>query len=295
MENEGGIMKTGLVDVGGGMRDIYGAGVLDYCLDQGIGFDCCIGVSAGSANVTSFLAGQKGRNYRFYTEYAFRKEYMGFENWLKKRNYVDLDYIYGTLSNSDGEYPLDYEQMCAGGEELLIVAANALTGKPHYFRKQDLKQDCYDPVKASSCVPMVNSPYFINGIPYYDGGIADPIPVDKCLEEGCDQVVLILTRPKEYRRSPDRDRLAVRHLKHRYPLAAQAMMKRAETYNRELDHAAELERQGKVLIIAPDDIGKMKTLTKDLETIKALYRKGYEDGSKIMPYVRRSEDSAPER
>ena len=37
-------MKTGLVDVGGGMRDIYGAGVLDYCLDQGIRFDCCVGV-----------------------------------------------------------------------------------------------------------------------------------------------------------------------------------------------------------------------------------------------------------
>jgi len=288
-------MKTGLVDVGGGMRDIYGAGVLDYCLDQGIRFDCCIGVSAGSANVTSFLAGQRGRNYRFYTEYAFRKEYMSFGNWLRKRSYVGLDYIYGTLSNSDGEYPLDYERMASGKEELWIVAANALTGKPHYFDKADLKQDCYDPVKASSCVPMVNRPYFIDGIPYFDGGIADPIPVDKCLEAGCDQVVLILTRPKEYRRSPDRDKMAVRHLKRRYPLAAQTLMRRAETYNRELDHAIELERQGKVLIIAPDDIGKMKTLTKDLETIKALYYKGYEDGRKIMPYVRRSEDFVPGR
>ena len=125
-------MKTGLVDVGGGMRDIYGAGVLDYCIDQGIRFDCCIGVSAGSANVTSFLAGQRGRNYRFYTEYAFRKEYMSFGNWLRNRSYVGLDYIYGTLSNSDGEYPLDYERMVSGKEDLWIVAANALTGKPHY-------------------------------------------------------------------------------------------------------------------------------------------------------------------
>ena len=72
-------------------------------------------------------------------------------------------------------------------------------------------------------------------------------------------------------------------------------MQRAETYNRELELAIELERQGKVLIIAPDDIGKMKTLTKDLETIKALYYKGYEDGRRIMPYVRRSEGCAPGR
>ena len=38
-------MKTGIVDVGGGLRGIYAAGVLDYCMDQGIHFDLGIGVS----------------------------------------------------------------------------------------------------------------------------------------------------------------------------------------------------------------------------------------------------------
>ena len=67
-------MKTGIVDVGGGMRGIFAAGVFDYCMDQGICFDLVIGVSAGSANAASFLAGQRGRNYEFYTEYSFEKE-----------------------------------------------------------------------------------------------------------------------------------------------------------------------------------------------------------------------------
>lgn len=67
-------MKTGIVDVGGGLRGIYAAGVLDYCMDQGIHFDLGIGVSAGSANLASFAAGQRGRNFQFYTEYAFRKQ-----------------------------------------------------------------------------------------------------------------------------------------------------------------------------------------------------------------------------
>ena len=58
--------KVGLIDVGGGLRGAYGAGVLDRCIDDGIRFDYCIGVSAGSANVAAFLAGQKGRNLRFY-------------------------------------------------------------------------------------------------------------------------------------------------------------------------------------------------------------------------------------
>lgn len=95
-------MKTGVVDVGGGLRGVYAAGVYDYCMDQGIRFDLCIGVSAGSANAAAYIAGQKKRNFPFYTEYPFRKEYMSIRNFIKKHSYLDLDYIYGTLSNSDG-------------------------------------------------------------------------------------------------------------------------------------------------------------------------------------------------
>ena len=63
-----GTMKTGIIDVGGGMRDIYGAGILDGCLDLNISFDYGIGVSAGSGNIATFLAKQRGRNKRFYLE-----------------------------------------------------------------------------------------------------------------------------------------------------------------------------------------------------------------------------------
>lgn len=53
-------MKTGVIDVGGGLRGIYAAGVFDYCIDAGIRYDLGIGVSAGSANIASYLAGQRG-------------------------------------------------------------------------------------------------------------------------------------------------------------------------------------------------------------------------------------------
>ena len=95
-------MKTGVVDVGGGLRGIYAAGVFDWCMDNGIRFDLGIGVSAGSANLASYAAGQRGRNFRFYTEYAFRHQYMGLGNFISKRSLFDPDYVYGTLSCSDG-------------------------------------------------------------------------------------------------------------------------------------------------------------------------------------------------
>ncbi len=59
------MMKTGVIDVGGGLRGVYAAGVFDYCMDQKIQFDLGIGVSAGSANVASYIAGQKKEIMRF--------------------------------------------------------------------------------------------------------------------------------------------------------------------------------------------------------------------------------------
>ncbi|MBR6199984.1 MAG: patatin family protein [Spirochaetales bacterium] len=277
--------KIGLVDMGGGMRGIYGAGVLDYCMEQDILFDYCVGVSAGSANITSYLAGQHGRNYKFYTEYAFRKEYMSVGNLIKKHNYVNLEYIYGILSNSDGEYPLDYNAMMSCRSVFRIVAMNALTGEPYYFDKSDMHQDDYGAIKASSCVPAVNLPYIIEDIPYFDGGMTDPLPFERCFAAGCDRVVLILTRPKTYRRKPDRDRVIAGLLQHSYPQAADRMRHRADIYNLQLETALRLERAGRLLIVAPDNIGKMKTLTKDKQTVIGLYHKGKSDAEVIKQFV----------
>ena len=68
--------KIGVVDAGGGLRDIYGAGIFDYLLDNNISLDYGIGVSAGSANIASYLAKQKGRNKVYYKDYSFRKSVM---------------------------------------------------------------------------------------------------------------------------------------------------------------------------------------------------------------------------
>lgn len=277
-------MKTGLIDVGGGSRDIYGAGVLDFCLDHGITFDYCIGISAGSANLASFLAGQRGRNYVFYTDYFFRKEYASLHNMLVKRNYVDLDYVYDTLSNSEGEYPLDFRAMYENPTRFLVEACDANTGEAVYFDKQDLRPGQTDIFKASSCLPLVCTPCPVDGRECFDGGLADPIPLQKAFDDGCDRVIVILTRPKNQNRVPGKDQRCARLIRHQYPATAQALETRAARYNEQLRIAKEYEAAGKVLILAPDDIMGMKTLTKDKEKLEKLYQKGLADGEKILSF-----------
>lgn len=214
-------MKYGVIDVGGGLRGIYGAGVLDRCLEEDLRFDLCIGVSAGSANMASYLAGQHGRNKPFYDEYSFRREYMSVHNLIRKHSYLDLGYVYGTLSNAGGENPLDYAALARSPAELCVVAANAQNGEAQYFTKADLHPDDYRVLMASCCIPVIDQPCVIDGVPYFDGGLADPVPLEWAFAHGCDRVALILTKPIGLVRSDALDEHLAHLLQSHYPAAAE--------------------------------------------------------------------------
>lgn len=276
---------TGIIDVGGGMRDIYGAGAYDRFLDDNISFDCCVGVSAGSGNLISFIAGQRGRAYRFYCEYSFRKQYMSFGNYFKNGSYIDFDYPYDKISVTSGEDPLDYNAFSLYKGKFFVVTTDAQTGEAVYFDGMNMPIDKYDPIKASGTLPVVCKPCNINNRLYYDGGVAEPVPLDKALEEGCDKIVLILTRPRDFRMIHGKESLASKLVRGKYPDTAAALDRRARKYNTAVERAVELEKQGKCLVLAPDDCCGIDTLTKDKEKLDKLYHKGYEDAGAVKEFL----------
>lgn len=277
--------KIGVVDVGGGFRGIYAAGVLDYCMHKGIWFDLGIGVSAGSANLASYCAKQPMRNHKFYTEYGLRKEYAGLGNYIRSRSYINLPYIYGTLTNSDGEYPIDHDTMKKNPMEFLTVTTNALTGNPIYISKNELVRDSYTPFMASSAIPGVCRPVMLDGVPCYDGALSDPVPVAKAFEMGCDKVVLILTLPEDTIRQSGKDERLARRIRKEFPEAAEALRNRARRYNEGVERARQYASEGKLLIIAPDDTCGVHTLCRDADAMKRLYEKGFSDAEKIAPFL----------
>ena len=277
--------KTGVIDMGGGFRGIYAAGVLDYCLDNEIRFDLGIGVSAGSANMASFAAGQRGRNLRFYTEFGMRREYASMYNYLHRHSYVDLDYVYTTLSRANGESPLDYPALRDNPMELIVVATDAATGEPRYFTKADMAQDQYDIFKASSAIPTLCRPYPVNGAPCFDGALSDSIPVEKAMDWGCDRVVVILTKPENVLRNPRKDTVLARGIRRSYPEAAKKLCDRAELYNSEVALAQAYARKGQVLIVSPDDTCGVDTLTREHDKLMQLYDKGYRDAQRIKAFM----------
>lgn len=279
-------MKFGLIDVGGGMRGTYATGILEFCLENNINFDCCIGVSAGSSNLINFLANHKKRNFRYYFKYAFRKEYCGIGSWLKSRNYLNLDYIYGNLANANGEDPLNYKALKENPADFFVVAENCKSGETKYFNKNDITQDNYKVLSASCNIPVLNRPVEINGEGYFDGGFADPVPIKKAIEEGCDKIVLILTRPINILRSPKRDKIFANFLKFKYPKAAECLANRAYNYNKSVDLAKKLQEEGKVLILSPKEVYGLDTLTRNKEAMMKLYEDGKKDAEKILNWIK---------
>lgn len=278
-------MKIGVVDVGGGLRGIYAAGVFDYCMEKGIDFDLCIGVSAGSANVASYLSGQRERNKQFYCEYAFRKQYMSVGNFLRTGSYIDMDYVYGTLCNTGGENPYDYAAFEKTDNELYVVATNAITGEAKYFDRSDISLDNYQILMASSSIPGVNKPYVIGDVPYFDGALSDPVPIKKAFDEGCDRVVLILTKPAEIPRTAGKDPRLARMIRRKYPKSAELLSGRAERYNSSVELAKQYEKEGKVCIVSPENTEGVTTLSRNIESLERLYQRGMRDAEKIQRWL----------
>lgn len=278
----------GIIDVGGGMRGAFTAGIYDYLLDQGVQpFDYCLGVSAGSANLVSYLALQRGRNFKFYTEYAFRKEYMSMKHMLHTGSYIDLDYIYTTLSGPGGEDPVDLAAFNQSAARYEAVVTDAATGEPVYYDKALLSGGNFDVVKASCCVPGACRPYPVEGRLGFDGGVADPIPYKRALSQGCGRLVVLLTRPEAYRRPPLEHDRAMEKMMRRWPNSYAALLRRSARYNRDLDAVKELEKAGTALLIAPADISGMSTLTRDREAIVRLYQMGYDQGPRVLEFASR--------
>ena len=69
------------------------------------------------------------------------------------------------------------------------------------------------------------------------------------------------------------------------PLAAEKLRMRYKTYNDELELAKHYEAEGKVLILAPEDLYGLNTLKKNFEGLEMMYRKGYAAAEAIPAFL----------
>ena len=278
-------MKTGLVLEGGALRTIFSCGVLDAFLDAQLPLpDYFVGVSAGAAYGTSYLARQNRRNLKLITSYAGDKRYMGVGNLLnpKNRSYFGLKFAYDTIPNE--LVPFDYEAFQAYEGMAEAVVTNVATGEAEYHLIP--RNERYNKTILASCsIPLMFPTVELEGGEYLDGGCADAIPWKHALEMGCDRVVVILTRERDYRKEPDGSMRAIARTFKKNPAFVEAMTTRAQRYNENREELFQAEREGKVLVIAPEDTLGCSRTERDTEIRRALWQQGYFAGRKLLPQI----------
>lgn len=276
----------GIVFEGGASRTVYSCGIMDALLEEGIFADKMFGVSAGAAFGVSYASKQIGRNYRLATEFMGRPEYMGIKHLLDpgNRSYYNLSYAYDDVPNK--YLPFDYEAFKANKGEFYAVVTNVRTGQAEYM-KIDGEDRKWKLLIASCAMPMLFPEIEIGGELYLDGGIADSIPYKKAFEMGCDKVIIVLTRPMDYRKTTDRTtRLCMRRYRDR-PEFARALETRAERYNQCVSEIQDLKKQGKALVFTPRTTFGVNRIEGDSRKLKMLYDHGYKHARAVMGTVKR--------
>ena len=98
--------------------------------------------------------------------------------------------------------------------------------------------------------------------------------------------MVVLTREKGYRKTPENTLKLAKVLYRKYPKLVKAIAERHNIYNAQLDLCRELEDQGRAIVINPDEKVCIKRTEKDTEKLDALYHLGYDDANRQADVIK---------
>lgn len=271
--------NTALILEGGGLRGVFTCGVLDCFMDHGVRFPFIVGTSAGACNGLSYMSGQRGRARCSNIDLMDKYHYVGFKYLLTQGCIMDYKLLFEDFPEKI--IPYDYEAYFSNPTRYVMVTTNCLTGKAEYLEEKSSADRVMSIVRASSSLPFVTKITYVDGVPMLDGGIVDSIPVKYAFEQGYEDIVVVLTRNKGYRKKEGKMR-AAKAFYRKYPDLQKALYERNAIYNQTMDMIERLEEQGKITVIRPLKPVEVGRVEKDTAKLAALYDEGYEIAEQLL-------------
>ena len=267
--------KNALIVEGGAMRGIFSAGVLDtFLLEKFDPFDLYIGVSAGAGNIAAFLGEMYQRNYKIYTDYSIRPEFVSWKRFLGGGHLLDLDWMWGITIR---EIRLDLEKIFSKKKEFIIVATSVFTGKARYLKPD--ADTCEDYLKASSSLPILYRHFpQIGSEMMTDGGIADSIPVIEAYRRGAKNIMVLRSRRSDYVKENGINTKIYALLLRKYPNLSRAIQNRAASYMKAIRFIQNPPGDARIIEVSPPDTFQTSRLTNNVTVLNADYRIGMEQG-----------------
>lgn len=269
------IPKRALVIEGGGFRAAYAAGAVYQLLRQApdLHFDV-VAANSSSVCTAAYFVTQQIKEMEaiwFETDCLASPELL---SWKRApisfyRSFLNIDYLFDDIFAK--RYPLDLKALAQAKTNFFVTVMQYPSGKCCQFSNRD--PEIYEAMRASCAVPWAYiGKVMIQGERYMDG-YYDSIPLRIALEQTCDEIWIISTRPKGYRkkRLSLLEKIPLRHF--------QLMSKRYLYYN---ETAEEVEKNPRYIIVRPGQMLQVKRLTNDLNLFREALRLGREDMKELL-------------
>ena len=265
-------MKKGLVLEGGALRGLFTAGILDVLMENGVRFDGLVGVSAGAAFGCNYKSGQAGRVIRYNKRFAHEWRYCSWRSWIATGDLFGGEFCYHKMPDELDVF--DKDTFDSNPMEYYAVCTDVETGEAVYKRLMKCSPETYEYIRASASMPMVSRIVEIGGSKLLDGGVTDSIPLRFFQEQGYERNLVILTQPADYQKQHNRLMPILRLWLHRYPKMIEALDRRHEMYNRQLEYVREEERKGNTYVIRPPQKLVIGHISHDENEMQGVYQMG---------------------
>ena len=272
--------KKALIIEGGGSRGVFSFGVIDSFIKASYNpFDIHLGVSNGAVVQLWYLLAVSDYNLDKML-FSASRDYVRYSNLLFNKSIMNFEKLY---QDANKVFPIDFDRLQdnLAGKNFYVVVSDAGSGKPEYIELS--KKNYINEMLATGSLPvLMKNAILLEGKRKYDGGITDPIPVQKAYEMGAKEIVIIRTYEQAFIRKTKLENYIAAFATRSYPNISKALKENTTTYNSALEFINNPPSDCKILQICPPQRLSTKRATTNVDIMKADYQIGMNCGEEFL-------------
>ena len=272
--------KKALIIEGGGSRGVFSFGVIDSFIKASYNpFDIHLGVSNGAVVQLWYLLAVSDYNLDKML-FSASRDYVRYSNLLFNKSIMNFEKLY---QDANKVFPIDFDRLQdnLAGKNFYVVVSDAGSGKPEYIELS--KENYINEMLATGSLPvLMKNAILLDGKRKYDGGITDPIPVQKAYEMGAKEIVIIRTYEQAFIRKTKLENYIAAFATRSYPNISKALKENTTTYNSALEFINNPPSDCKILQICPPQRLSTKRATTNVNIMKADYQIGMNCGEEFL-------------
>ena len=272
--------KKALIIEGGGSRGVFSFGVIDSFIKASFNpFNIHLGVSNGAVVQLWYLLAVSDYNLDKML-FSASRDYVRYSNLLFNKSIMNFEKLY---QDANKVFPIDFDRLQdnLAGKNFYVVVSDAGSGKPEYIQLS--KENYINEMLATGSLPvLMKNAILLEGKRKYDGGITDPIPVQKAYEMGAKEIVIIRTYEQAFIRKTKLENYIAAFATRSYPNISKALKENTTTYNSALEFINNPPSDCKILQICPPQRLSTKRATTNVDIMKADYQIGMNCGEEFL-------------